>query len=152
MDSSSASIIRPRRISSISPDNAVAGLAPLFSTVNGSNFSSGATLLLDGSPGTAYPRSPTQLTTTLSASDLASARSIAFAVANPDPSAGPSNQMAFTINPFTSNPAPTLVSTSDAFMGYRIKKHAPQLNSLPSSLALNRDSRTGYFFVEGRIS
>jgi WD40-like Beta Propeller Repeat len=101
------------QITSTSPDNAMAGAAPLNLTISGSNFISGATLLLNGSPRPAISQSDTQLLTTLSASDLASARSINVTVANPEPSAGPSNQITFTINPFTSNPAPTLASASD---------------------------------------
>lgn len=88
-------------ITSISPDNAMAGAAPMRLTVNGSNFSGGATVLVDGSPRSTYPTSATQLQTTIAATDLAAARSIAVTVANPDPAAGPSNQVAFTVTPFT---------------------------------------------------
>jgi len=101
------------QISSLSPDNAMAGAAPLLLTVSGSSFISGATLLLNGSPRPTTSQTGTQLLTTLSASDLAAAQSITVAVANPEPSAGPSNQIAFAITPLTSNPTPTLVSASD---------------------------------------
>jgi hypothetical protein len=102
------------QIASISPGSAMAGAAPLFLAVSGSSFVSGATLLLNGSPRPTTPQAGTQLLTTLSASDLAAAQSITVAVANPEPSAGPSNQIAFTITPLTSNAIPTLVSASDA--------------------------------------
>ncbi len=101
------------QITSISPDNAVAGAAPLYLRVNGSSFISGATLFLDGSPRPTTPTSDTQLLTTLSAGDLAAARSVTIAVVNPEPAVGPSSQFAFTITPFTSNPAPTSISASD---------------------------------------
>ena len=102
------------QIASISPGNAMAGAAPLFLTVSGSSFISGATLLLNGSPRPTTSQTGTQLLAALSASDLAAAQSITVAVANPEPSVGPSNQIAFTIAPRTSNPTPTLVSTLDA--------------------------------------
>src|SRR6266850_1124170 len=102
------------QIASISPGSAMAGAAPLFLAVSGSGFVSGATLLLNGSPRPTTPQTDTQLLTTLSASDLAATQSVTVAVANPEPSAGPSNQIAFTITPLTSNAIPTLVSASDA--------------------------------------
>jgi hypothetical protein len=83
-------------------------------TVNGSGFTSEATLLLDGVPRPAYPKSATQLLTTLSASDLAAARSFTVSVANPEPAVGPSNHPTFTITPFTSNPTPVLISALDS--------------------------------------
>jgi hypothetical protein len=101
------------QIASVSPGNAMAGAAPLFLTVSGSSFISGATLLLNGSPRPTTSQNGTQLLAALSATDLAAAQSITVAVANPEPSAGPSNQIAFTITPLTSNPTPTLASTLD---------------------------------------
>jgi len=101
------------QIASLSPDNAMAGAAPVLLAVNGSGFTSGATLLLNGIPRPITSQTGTQMLTTLSASDLAAARSFTVSVANPEPAAGPSNQRTFTITPFTSNPTPTLVSALD---------------------------------------
>jgi trimeric autotransporter adhesin len=108
------------QISSISPNDAVAGAAPLLLTVGGSNFISGAIVLLNGSPQSTTSQTATQLLATISASDLADARSISVTVKNTDPTVGPSNQLAFTITPFTSNPAPAITSLSDvsAFAGW----------------------------------
>ena len=102
------------QITSISPDNAMVGAAPLLLTVSGSSFISGATLLLDGTARPITSQTATQLQTIIPASGLADARSVAVTVANPEPAAGPSNQTTFTVNPFTSNPAPTVTSSSDA--------------------------------------
>ena len=111
------------QIISISPDHATAGAAPISLTINCNNFlivtgsnlnTLGATLLVDGSTRKVDSFTGTQLVTTLSVSDLAVARTISIQVANPDPAVGPSNQILFTVAPFASNPAPTLVSVSDA--------------------------------------
>lgn len=99
-------------IASISPDTEVAGSPPVLATVIGSGFFGGTSLLLDGSPWPILSRTPTQLQAMIPASDLATPKSITFSVANPAPS-GPSNDVTFTVTPFTSNPAPTLTSASD---------------------------------------
>jgi len=101
------------QISSISPNNAMAGAAPVVVTVNGSSFSVGATVLVDGSPRSTYAKSITQLSATLPASDLATARSMAITVEDTDLATGPSNSLPFTVTPLTSNPTPTLASSSD---------------------------------------
>jgi len=101
------------QISSISPDNAIAGAAPLTLTVSGTNFISGATVLLNGHPRPVDSFTPTQMVTTLSVADLAAAGTISVAVANPAPAVAPSNSATFTITPFTANPMPSLVSASD---------------------------------------
>jgi len=111
------------QISSVVPDTASAGAAPLVVTINCSNCNifSGpnfdtleATLLINGSPRQVNSFTDTQLVTTLSASDLATAGTISISVVNPDPTVGPSNQFPFTVTQATSNPQPTLVSASDA--------------------------------------
>jgi hypothetical protein len=101
------------QITSISPDNAMAGAAPVVVTVSGSSFSMEATVLVDGSPRSTYAKSDTQLLITLSAGDLATARSVAITVEDNDLATEPSNSLPFTVTPFTSNPTPTLASSSD---------------------------------------
>jgi Tol biopolymer transport system component len=103
----------PPQITAITPNNAIAGAAPVVVVVEGTNFSDEATVLLDGSPRATYPRSATELQVTISASDLATARSIAITVEDPDLATGRSNPVPFTVTPFTSNLTPTLVSASD---------------------------------------
>jgi IPT/TIG domain len=101
------------QITSVSPDRAMAGAAPLILTATGSSFVSGATLLLNGSPRPITSQSATQLSAAIPASDLAAAQSLAVTVVNPDPAVGPSNQIAFTVTSLTSNPTPTLTSALD---------------------------------------
>ncbi len=103
----------PPQITSISPDNAMAGAAPLLVTVNGSNFSQGATVLVNGSPRTIYLSSATQLVAGLTADDLAIAGSLAVTAEDTDLATGPSNAVPFTVTPFTTNPTPTLASSLD---------------------------------------
>ena len=103
----------PPQIASISPTNAMAGAAPLLVTVNGSNFSQGATVLVNGSPRTIYSSSGTQLVARLTADDLATAGSLAVTAEDTDLATGPSNAVQFTVNPFTANPTPTLASSLD---------------------------------------
>lgn len=104
----------PPQITSISPNNAIAGAAPVVVVVRGSNFSDQATVLLDGSPRSTYPTSATELQVTIPASDLAAARIISITVEEPNVATGPSNPVPFTVTLFTSNAMPTLVSASDA--------------------------------------
>lgn len=99
-------------ISSLSPANVSAGAAPLFLTVNGSNYVGGATVLVNG---TARPstNNGTQLMTKFCASDVAAAGSFTLTIVNPDPAVGPSNEVTFNVIPLTSNPAPTLTTSLD---------------------------------------
>jgi len=102
------------QITSISPKSAMAGSAPLVLTVSGSGFEGDTYLLIDGSAQPPQSQTPTQLQTTIPSSELATAGSITISVANLAPTAGPSNQVTFTVTPLTSNPAPTLASALDS--------------------------------------
>ena len=101
------------QITSISPDSAMAGSAPLVLTINGSGFESTSYLVVNGSPEPPQSQTPTQLQTTIPSSELATAGSITISVGNLAPAAVLSNQVTFTVTPFTSNPAPTLISALD---------------------------------------
>ncbi|HUJ83000.1 MAG TPA: IPT/TIG domain-containing protein, partial [Candidatus Acidoferrales bacterium] len=92
----------------------MAGSAPLVLTVSGSGFEGDTYLLIDGSAQPPQSQTPTQLQTTIPSSELATAGSITISVANLAPTAGPSNQVTFTVTPLTSNPAPTLASALDS--------------------------------------
>lgn len=137
------------QIATVSPDNVMAGAAPVRLTVSGSNFVPGATLLLDGKPQPTVQlaaTSATQLQTTISATDLAAARSVSVTIANPQPAAGPSNPITFTVTPFTSNPAPTLTSASDASVpagwpGFQLTVHGTNFVAA-STLQWNGVNRT----------
>lgn len=74
-------------ITSLAPPEAIAGAASSTVSVNGSNFDSQATVLLDGVPApkaNVLWRSAGRLTLTLTAVDLATGRSITVEVRNPD--------------------------------------------------------------------
>jgi trimeric autotransporter adhesin len=93
-------------ISSISPTSATAGGAGFTLTVNGSNFTSGATVgwLNPDNPGTfgrtATYVSTTQLTAQISAADIAiPSSSVQVSVVVPLLGTTPSNKVTFTINP-----------------------------------------------------
>jgi len=101
------------QITSISPDNAMAGSPPVVLTVNGSGFEATTYLLINGTPQAPQSQTPTQLLTTIPSNEMATSGTITISAANLAPSAGPSNQVPFTVAKFTSNPAPTLISALD---------------------------------------
>lgn len=98
--------IPPPTISSISPSSATAGGAGFTLTVNGTNFVNGAsTIRWDGSSRTTTYMSPTQLTASIPASDVASGGTANVTVVNTiTGGGGTSNAQTFTIN----NPVPAL--------------------------------------------
>ncbi len=100
-------------IASLSPSSVMAGAAPLILTVNGSNFVSGATAQWNGSARSTQFLNSTKLNVAIPASDVAAQGTVQITVVNPAPSLGPSAAAAFTIDPLTSNPAPTITSLSD---------------------------------------
>ncbi|HUJ32109.1 MAG TPA: hypothetical protein VLY23_12565 [Candidatus Acidoferrum sp.] len=101
------------QITSISPDTVMAGSPPVLLTINGSGFEATTYLLINGSAQPPQSQTPTQLQLTIPSNQLATATSITISAANLAPTAGPSNQVAFTVTPFTSNPAPALTSALD---------------------------------------
>lgn len=98
-------------ISGINPSSAEAGDPGFTLTVNGSNFVSGATVRWNGSDRTTTFGSATQVTASISASDIASAGAASITVANPAPTGGASNALSFTIS---SPPPATLTITSSS--------------------------------------
>ena len=101
------------QITSLSPDQAVAGGAGFTLTVNGNGFIDGtgsdrSVVHWNGSPRATTFVSSTQLTATIPASDIATAGTANVTVVNPGNLT--SNTATFTIN----NPAPTISSISPA--------------------------------------
>jgi hypothetical protein len=99
------------QITSLSPDQAVAGGAGFTLTVNGSGFIDGtgsdrSVVHWNGSPRATTFVSDTQLTATIPASDIATAGTANVTVVNPGNLT--SNTATFTIN----NPAPTIIVIS----------------------------------------
>jgi hypothetical protein len=103
------------QITSLSPDQAVAGGAEFTLIVNGSGFIGGtgsdrSVVHWNGSPRATTFVSSTQLTAAIPASDIATAGTANVTVFNPAPGGGESGAVTFTIN----NPAPTISSISPA--------------------------------------
>ncbi len=93
-------------ISSLSPTSATVGALPPILTINGTNFLSTSTVTYNSAAHTAKFVSATQLTVQLSASDVATAGTVAVVVTNPTPGGGASNSQTFTVN----NPVPAIAS------------------------------------------
>ena len=93
-------------ITSLSPSSATAGGVDFTLTVNGKNFVSGAVVQWNGSNRITTYVSATQLTASITASDLATAGTVSVTVNNPAPGGGTSGAQSFTVN----NPLPTIAS------------------------------------------
>ena len=98
-------------VTSISPTSATAGDAAFTLTVNGSNFISSSSVRWGGSSRTTTFVNSAQITAAITATDIASAGTVAVTVVNPAPGGGTSASQTFTINA-GNNPAPTLTSLS----------------------------------------
>jgi hypothetical protein len=95
-------------LSSISPSAATAGSSPLTLTATGSSFMGNSVIQVNGAVRNTTVISGTQLSTTLTGSDLATAATLSITVATPG--GGTSSSVAFTVN----NPAPSLSTMSPA--------------------------------------
>lgn len=95
-------------LTSISPDNVTAGSSSLSLTANGSGFISSSVVRWNGSNRTTTFASGTQLTVSITATDIATGGTAQIAVFNPSPGGGTSPAVSLTIN----NPAPTISSLS----------------------------------------
>lgn len=95
-------------ITSISPTSKTEGEAGFTLTVNGTNFVPGSVVKWNGSHKTTTYISPTQLTASIPASDIASDGTANVTVYNPAPGGGMSNAKTFTVNaePEPEPPAP----------------------------------------------
>ncbi|MGH7496679.1 MAG: IPT/TIG domain-containing protein [bacterium] len=94
--------------SSISPSNKIVGEAGFSMTVKGTNFIPASVVRFNGADRATNLVSSTELTATISASDLTTAATFNITVFNPGPGGGNSNAQTFTVN----NPAPTSTSIS----------------------------------------
>ncbi len=95
-------------ITSLTPPNATAGGAALTMTVNGTNFVTTSAVNWNGTKLTSTYTSPTRLSATVTAADIALAGTANVTVSNPAPGGGTSANSTFTIN----NPRPTITSLS----------------------------------------
>ncbi len=93
-------------ISSLSPNSAPAGTTSLTLVINGTGFTSQTQVRWNGSQRAVSSYSSTQLSVSLSASDLATAGTVTVSVINPTPGGG-SDASVFTIVAATNTPEPT---------------------------------------------
>ena len=93
---------------SISPSSAYAGDPNFTLTVNGTNFNSGSVVAWNGTPHTTTYVSSTQLTATITASDISYAQTTPVTVVNNNPYQA-SNAQYFTVS-VANNPVPTTTS------------------------------------------
>ena len=94
----------------LSPATATAGDPAFTLTVTGTNFVSSSVVRWNGSSRTSTFSPPNQLSAAISASDIASGKTVQVTVYNPKPGGGTSNAQTFTVN----NPVPTITSLSPA--------------------------------------
>lgn len=103
-------------ISSLSPSSAGVGSAAQTLTINGNNFLNSSAVSFNGSIRSSTFVSGTQLTISLTASDLASAGKFPVSVTNPAPGGGLSNVANFTVataSPGSVSLSPTSVSVPE---------------------------------------
>lgn len=100
--------IQPRLV----PTSATPGGAPFTLTVNGTGFVSGATLQWNGSARTTTFVSGSQVTATITSSDIATAGTAVISVVNPAPGGGTSNIIFFEVS------APTTAVAYSVVNGY----------------------------------
>lgn len=100
-------------LSGVSPSSANTGTGPLVITATGTNFVASTVIRVNGvARPTAYV-SATELTATLSATDLASAATLTITAFTGTPGGGVSSGQSFVVN-LTANPVPVLSSLSPA--------------------------------------
>jgi len=95
-------------ITTLSPASTTVGAAVQTLTLNGTSFLSTSAVTYNGVAHIATFVNATQLTITLSSSDVATAGSFAVVVTNPTPGGGASNSVNFAVN----NPVPSVNSLS----------------------------------------
>ena len=96
-------------VSTLSPNTASQGGAGFTLTVNGTNFASSALVRWNGTNRATTFVSPTQLTATIAAADIATAGNATVSVFNPAPGGGTSGNLTFSIT-IPNNPAPVATS------------------------------------------
>ncbi|HXD97248.1 MAG TPA: choice-of-anchor D domain-containing protein [Candidatus Acidoferrum sp.] len=92
--------------SSVSPTSATARSAALTLTVNGSGFVGSSVVRWNGASRTTTFVSASQLRAAITASDLATARSVPVSVVTPSPGGGTSGSVTFTVTTAPSVPPP----------------------------------------------
>lgn len=86
-------------ITSVAPNSLQAGATPQTLMVTGKGIVTGSQILINGAPRTTATLSATQLSTPLTAADLAVGAVNQIQVLNPTPGGGPSNILTFSVDP-----------------------------------------------------
>lgn len=100
------------QVSSLSPSSALQGGGAFTLAVDGTGFVSGAEVRWNGAARVTTYVSPTRLTATIPAADLATAGQFNVTVSNPSPGGGLSDAATFTVT--APNPLPQLISLNPA--------------------------------------
>ncbi len=120
-ESSFAVVLRPPAISSIVPSIVVAGSPGFSLTINGTNFVDGSTVNFNGALRSAAFVNSTQITASVSSSDVASQGTINISVTNPVrigvSSGGTSSSVPLTIVPANSQPTVGALSPASTTAG-----------------------------------
>jgi hypothetical protein len=95
-------------VATLSPASVTAGAGATNVVVTGTGFVTSSTATFGGQPRATTVQSPTQLTMSLTAADLAAAGAVNVAVVNPAPGGGASPPVVFTVYP----PPPTITSVT----------------------------------------
>lgn len=104
-------------VTTITPTGAIAGGGPVALTVEGSGFVSTSKVRWGGSDKTTTYQSPTRLTASIPAADIATAGTIAIAVRTPEPGGGTSSGRDFVVTSANLLPSLTSVSPSTVTAG-----------------------------------
>ena len=95
--------------STVNPSSLQAGAAPQTLTVTGTGMVTGSQILINGGPRTTATLSGTQVSTLLTAADLAVGAVNQIQVMNPAPGGGPSNILTFSVDPTLTLGLPVLL-------------------------------------------
>jgi hypothetical protein len=93
----------------VNPTSLQAGATPQTLTVTGTGMVTGSEILINGGPRTTATLSATQVTTLLTAADLAVGGVNQIQVENPTPGGGPSNFLTFSVDPTLTLGLPVLL-------------------------------------------
>jgi uncharacterized repeat protein (TIGR03803 family) len=113
-------------ITSLSLTSLAVGATSQTLTINGTGFLPTSTVTLNGIGHLAAYVSASQLTTSLTAADLATASSFSVVVTNPGPGGGSSAPVSFSVSP--NNPVPSITSLLPASL---------QVGAAPQTLTIN---------------
>ncbi len=158
-------------LTSVSPATIVSGSSDTVVTLNGSGFSTGSSILLGGSALPTTYVSSTQLTATVTASNLTSLGWLALSVSTPAPGGGASATLPLSVysvitlgvnhilyDPFSRKIMASVGSGSTSVTGNSIETITPEtasvgtavpIGSQPTNLALTSDGQILYTILSG---